>query len=186
MIARAGPRRGLTLLGMKLLLVVALAVVRVAPAHACGVPRFGEDMAAVAQALVGAEEDFDSPLLVLGAGTSSDSSARSIAVGWGWGKRQVGGMFPGSSLSRVMFELRQSDHRSFAATYGWYGNHLASLGFDGGISASAAGVGPTARLTLGLHGIGVQLAAGVEFGPAPRPYGAAELVVDVLDLTGQL
>lgn len=163
-----------------------LVALRPAPAGACGVPDLGDAMAEVAESLAGKTEAVSTPVVVLGGGASSEGSAQSVAIGWAWGERQVGGLFPGSSITRVLVDVTHADQSSVAVTYGWYDNSLLSAGFDAGVRADASGAGPTARLTLGVRGVGVRLTGGLDVGSDTRLVGAAELVVEVLDLTGRI
>jgi hypothetical protein len=59
------------------------------------------------------------------------------------------------------------------------------LGFDIGAEGQMSGtrgLGPTAKLTLGSSGVAVRLTGGAAFGDETRFTGAAELVLDVMDL----
>ena len=64
------------------------------------------------------------------------------------------------------------------------GRVQVDLGAEAELSGTRA-IGPTGRLTLGVHGLAVQLTGGMMFdGDHPRYEGAAQIVVEVMDLTG--
>ena len=82
-----------------------------------------------------------------------------------------------------------TDAKSLSLTYGWYTTSLLSIGVDAGAEAQLTGVralGPTARVTLGARGVGLRLTGGVGFGEDTHPTGAAEIVIDVMDVSGRI
>lgn len=156
------------------------------PAYACGVPDFGMYLGAVADAFTQKHEPVHTPLLIIGGGTTTEGAMPSVTAGYGWGEKTTGGLFPGTSIRRVLLGLR-SDGSSTAvsATYGWYANGFGAIGFDIGAEGQMSGtrgLGPTAKLTLGGSGVALRLTGGAAFGDATRFTGAAELVLDVMDL----
>jgi hypothetical protein len=159
------------------------------PAAACGVPDFGYAIGEAVKALAGETEKVSTPLLVLGGGNSTTGDAYSVAAGYGWGERQRGGLFPGTSLTRVLVGVRRDSHEStsLSLTYGWYTNALGSLGFDVGAESNGDEAGPIARLTIGVKGVSARLGGGFMFGgEETHAAGQAELVVDVMDLAGRI
>jgi hypothetical protein len=161
-------------------------------ASACGVPDFGMILSDVAKAFETKTTPVHTPIVIAGGGTSSEGGIGSVAVGYAWGKHEETWLFPGSIVSRALVNLRTNTHdaTAVAATYGWYQNQVASAGIDLGVEAELSGmrgIGPTGRLTLGLHGLAVQLTAGAMFGgDQPRFEGSTQVVVEVMDLTGIL
>jgi hypothetical protein len=177
---------------MRMLLVslVAGAAVGVAgsSAEACGIPDFKVYMDLIADAVAPNRVPVSEPVVIVGGGVSLDGTSGSVAAGWSWGERDRGGMFPGSVTSRVLAGVRSDgQHTAVSLTYGWYENQVLSAGFDFGTEATASGVGPTTRLTLGTHGIAVRLTGGLDFtSQAIEPVAAAELVIDVGDLGSRI
>src|SRR3954470_3717113 len=169
---------------MRLVIVSAAAVATLAPARpavACGVPDFGE---AIAQALSTSTEPVETPLVAFGFGVDQWS----VAAGYGWGEKVDDIFFPGSTITRVMFDVRNTHTLStLSLTYGWYQNKLMSAGFDLGAEATTDGeVGPTTRVSLGFHGVDLQLRGAVVLGPQVRAEGSAQVVFELMDLTGRL
>ena len=161
-------------------------------ARACGVPEFGMILSDVAKAFETKTTKVHTPVVVAGGGTSTEGGVASVGVGYAWGIKEESWLFPGSTVKRVLLNMRTDTHdtTAVAATFGWYQNHLVSAGLDLGAEAELSGtraIGPTGRLTLGAHGLAVQLTGGVMFdGDQPRYEGAAQVVVEVMDLTGVL
>jgi hypothetical protein len=171
------------------LLAAGLLALAARPAAACGVPNFGAIMADAVAALAGETEQVRTPLLVIGGGNTTDGDAYSLTAGYGWGERQHGGLFPGTSLTRILAGVRRDAHEATAIslTYGWYSNAIGSLGFDFGAETNGTEAGPIARLTIGLKGVSARLGAGFMFGgDETHASGQAELVVDVMDLVGHI
>jgi len=175
---------------MKLLAVTAVTIAASAfarSAAACGVPDFG---AMLAEAFQSETTQVHTPIVIVGGGSSTEGRVGSFAVGYAWGEKQNDWLFPGSSVTRVLLDTRTDAGKTtaVAATYGWYQNKVGSAGLDLGAEAELSGlrgVGPTGRLTLGLHGVALQLTGGVMFGgEAPRYEGSAQLVLEVMDMTG--
>jgi hypothetical protein len=167
------------------LCVVGLALVAIEPAPARGEPGFGSYVVAIGEGLAGTTEPVHTPVAAVAAGWGTEGFTQSVAVGWAWGSRQIGGLFPGSKLSRIQLDGRHArDRSSLAATFGWYDNTLVSLGIDAGVRADPDGAGPTARLSLGIRGVVLRLAGGVDLGHPTRVVGSAELAVELLDLIG--
>jgi hypothetical protein len=183
-------------MGMKLVVSSALATVlalaaTARPAAACGVPDFGMILADVAKAFETKTTPVHTPLLIVGGGATTEGDMGSVAVGYGWGEKEDSWLFPGTTITRVLLGLRSSggDATAMSATIGWYTNTIASLGFDAGAEAQMSGtrgLGPTARLTLGVKGVAMRFTGGAMFGDETRFSGAAELVVEVMDLGGTL
>jgi hypothetical protein len=178
---------------MKLAAAAATLVILAArPASACGVPDLGMILSDVAKAFETKTTPVHTPIVVAGGGTSSEGGVASIGVGYAWGKKEDTWLFPGSTVKRVLLNMRTDTHdtTAVAATYGWYTNQLLSAGLDLGAEAELSGmrgIGPTGRLTLGVQGLAVRFTGGVMFdGNQPRYEGAAEVVVEVMDLTGIL
>lgn len=163
-----------------------IAMARPAPARACGVVNLGGVVADVAQNLAGRSEDVSTPLVLVGGGKSEVGSALSASLGWGWGKRQRGGMFPGTSINRVLVDITHTDRTRVAATYGVYNTTMIPIGLDAGLVADATGVGPVGRFTLAMRGVGVRLSGGGIIGQDPRLIGTVELVVDGFALADQI
>jgi len=178
--------------GMKLVAATVLALVAAArPVAACGVPDFGMMLADVAKAFETKKTPVHTPLLVLGGGSTTEGQMGSVAVGYGWGEHEESWLFPGTTIKRVLVGVRTNgdDSTAMSATFGWYTTALLSLGFDAGAEAQMSGtrgLGPTARLTVGLKGVGMRFTGGAMFGDETRMSGAAELVVEVMDLGGTL
>ncbi len=157
------------------------------PAGACGVPDFGAVLAGVAEAFDPKTERIGTPLIVLGGGATSDGTMGSVALGYGWGDKDHGGLFPGSTITRVLLGLRSDGDLTYSSlTYGWYTNAIGTLGLDLGAEAQLSGtrsLGPVTRLTLGTSGVAVRFSGGAQFnGANARVTGAAEIVLDVMDL----
>jgi hypothetical protein len=184
---------------MKLLLGGLLATALAAPTRVDACPEaitFGD------LNLGGTNESISTPIVIAGAGMSTDGLAGTVSVGWAWGKKQSGGLFPGSSLQRVMLGYRApfdgrdtgaaiarsmdgvtatSDRPAqLALTYGWFDNAILDFGLDVGVAGSSERLGPTAAFTIGGRGIDLRFTGGVQFGDSARFAGAAELVVDVM------
>jgi hypothetical protein len=167
--------------------IAGLALEVVAPAAARGEPGFGSYVVAIGEGLAGNTEPVHTPIAAVAAGWGSEGATQSVAIGWAWGSRQIGGLFPGSKLSRIQLDGRHArDRSSLAATYGWYDNTLISAGIDAGIRADTDGAGPTARLSLGLRGVALRLVGGIDLGHTARLVGSAELAVELLDLIGTI
>jgi len=173
-------------------LVVIAAAAAPHRADACGVPDFGRMLADVAIALDGTHEPISVPTIQLGIGSSLDSNVGSVTAGWSWGDRQSEGLFPGSSVSRVLVDVNHAfSHRytDVSLTYGWFDNHLVSLAFDAGVSTSVAvdfTAGPTARFTVGFHGVDLRLDATGYLAPDPRFNAMAQLVLDLTEISGRI
>jgi hypothetical protein len=182
------------LVAVALATTVATAVGLVAtprPASACGVPDVGMILADVAKAFETKTTPVHTPLIVVGGGSSTEGQIGSVAVGYGWGEKEDTWLFPGTTITRVLVGLRSNgdDTTAMSATVGWYTNTIASLGLDAGVEAQMSGtrgLGPTARLTVGLKGVAMRFTGGAMFGDETRFAGAAELVVEVMDLGGTL
>jgi hypothetical protein len=178
---------------MKITLIISMvlaATVAAGPAaHACGVPDFGDVIADVASSLDGKTSHVAVPVVELG-DWGIEGGTRSLGVGYSWGTREVGGVFSGSSLTRIMGNARFEPHQAaLAVTYGWYETTLLSGGLDLGVEANVhgdTGVGPTARLTLGIHGFDVQLTGTARLGATDPLAGAALVVVEVPELVGAI
>ena len=176
---------------MKAALIAAAGLLVAArPADACGVPDFGQMLVDVAKAFDPQTEKIETPLVAIGGGTTTDGQAGSISVGYGWGERDRGGLFPGSALTRVMVGARRdADTTALSLTYGWYETQIGSLGFDFGVEHQLdQGTGPIARLTIGTGGIAARLGGGYMFGTNRDSYasGQVELVIDLLDLANHI
>jgi hypothetical protein len=176
---------------MKTLVATATALVGLAPrADACGVPDLGMMLADVARAFETKTTPVHTPMLVVGGGTTTEGGMASVAAGYGWGEKADSWLFPGTTVKRVLLGLRtDGDATAISTTFGWYTNAIGSLAFDAGAEAQvsgARGLGPTARLTLGAKGLAVRVTGGAMFGDEPRFVGAAELVLEVMDLGGTL
>jgi hypothetical protein len=171
---------------------IAVAVLAPRSADACGVPDLGMILTDVVRAFETKTTPVRTPVVVAGGATSTAGRVATIGVGYAWGKKEQSWLFPGSRVQRVLLNLRTDarDNTAVAATYGWYQNHLVSLGLDVGAEAELTGlggVGPTARAMVGVRGIGVQLTGGMMFGGEQTHHtAAAAVVVDVMDLTGVL
>lgn len=162
-----------------------------ARADACGVYDFGGMLAEVAKAFETKVTPVNTPLLEVGGGATTDGTMASIAVGYGWGEREDGFLFPGTTLSRVMLGVRSDGAESaVSATYGWYTNALGMLALDLGVESRSdrmsRTVGPTAKVLLGTSGVGVRLTGGAQVTDGVQFAGAAELVVEVMDLGKRL
>jgi hypothetical protein len=179
-------------------------------AEACGVVPFGRLLADLAIGLEGKHEPISEPVVIPAVGaTSSLGWSGGVSMGWAWGHRQIGGLFPGSTVKRVLVHVRRPLGGSetgedvalrvasptepprapthLALTYGWFDNTLIDGGLDLGIAGtSTSQLGPIAQLTLGARGVGVRLSGGVELGEVTRTMGSAELVVDVAVLARRL
>lgn len=179
---------------MRLVIAVLVALAAATrPAAACGVPDFGMLLADLSKGLASKYTPVHTPLLVIGSGAATDGHVVSLAVGYGWGQRDDSWLFPGTTLKRVLLGIRSDagmETTALSSTFGWYTNTFGSLGFDVGAEAQMSGrrgLGPTSRLTLGAKGVALRLTGGALFGDgAPRVTGAAELVVEVMDLGGTL
>jgi hypothetical protein len=190
---RAGRTRLAYIFGMKAAIAGALALVAAAshPAAACGVPDFGAYLVAVAESLDPKSKPISTPLLVIGGGFTSEGGMPSVNVGYGWGEKDQGGLFPGSSITRVLAGIRSNGTNTVTSlTYGWYTNGLGSLGFDVGAEAQLSGtqsIGPMTRLTVGSGGIALRFTGGAQFGgDEPRLAGAAEVVLELMDIAKTL
>src|SRR5687768_6955378 len=173
--------------------VLAVLTLAARPAAACGVPDFGAMLVDVAKAFETKRTPIKTPVVVVGGGTmTGGGGAASIAAGYAWGEKEDTWLFPGSTVTRVLLNLRTDARNTtaLAATYGWYTNQAVSAGLDLGAEAQLSGtraLGPTGRLTLGTHGLALRVTGGMMFdGAQPRFAGAAEVVVEVMDLTGVL
>jgi hypothetical protein len=161
------------------------------PAAACGVPDFGMILGDIAKAFETKTTPVHTPLLVLGGGATTEGQMGSVAVGYGWGEKEESWLFPGTTIKRVLLGVRSNgaDATVMSATFGWYTNTIASLGLDAGAEAQMSGtrgLGPTARLTVGAKGLAMRFTGGAMFGDETRFSGAAELVLEVMDLGGTL
>ena len=175
---------------MKLAIAALLVVVLGArPAAACGVPDFGAIFADVARAFQTKETKVDTPVVVLGYGTTTEGRMLSLAAGYAWGVYKDDWLFDGSSLKRVLVNVRSDgdEDTAIATTFGWYSSQGVLAAFDIGAETQVTGtfgIGPTARLTLGIGGVGLRLFGGVMVGEESRSTAGAELVLD-LDFAGR-
>jgi hypothetical protein len=136
------------------------------------------------------------PIVILGAGASTDGWSGEVSLGWAWGERDIGWLFRSTRVRRVLVNTRRQLDPADAAqpttrlavTYGWYetSKQLMDGGFDLGVTATRGGVGSIARLTLGVGGFGVRLTGGGELGDAARLVGALELVFDLATMARRL
>jgi len=171
---------------------VAVAVTALsARADACGVYDFSGMLADLAKAFETKVTPVKTPMLEVGGGPTTDGKMASLAVGYGWGEHEDGFLFPGTTLSRVMLGVRSDgDATSVSATYGWYTNSLGMLALDVGAESregnTSRTVGPTAKLLLGAGGVGVRLTGCAQISDGVQFAGAAELVVEVMDLGKRL
>ncbi|MBX3154805.1 MAG: hypothetical protein KF773_02310 [Deltaproteobacteria bacterium] len=173
-------------------------------AEACGVVAFGAGN--LSANLDGDKEPRSLPIAILGAGYSSEGFAGSVHVGWAWGETQTGGLFPGTSLRRVLLGIRtpfdlgadsgnsarvvdgmttstSASRHQLSLTYGWFDNSFFDLGLDLGVAGTTERLGPTAAFTLGGKGVDLRFTGGVQFGEHDTRFaGAAELVLDVMAL----
>lgn len=162
-----------------------------ARADACGVYDFSGMLADVAKAFESKVTPVKTPLLEVGGGRTTDGTMASLAVGYGWGEHEDGFLFPGTTLSRVMLGIRSDgDATAVSATYGWYTNSLGMLALDLGAESRSDAMsrtyGPTAKLLLGTSGVGVRLTGGAQISDGVQFAGAAELVIEVMDLGKRL
>jgi hypothetical protein len=149
--------------------------------------RLSDVVSAVDEALAEKPTPISTPLVELGGGVGLDGAIASAAIGWGWGERDHG-LFPGSAVTRVLLDGTYHPGASLATlTIGWYQTSFLDLGFDGGVEARGTTLGPTGRVTIGLHGIGARFGAGALFGGARTDVTAsAELVIEVMELADRL
>jgi hypothetical protein len=184
-ICHTGPTISGVMTSMRKLIIAVAAAGALAPrvAGACGVVNFGEVFADIAKSLVSTEERVSTPDVIVGLDSGGTVGG---SVGWAWGERAHGGLFPGSSVERVLVDLH-ADH-SYALTYGWYDNTLLGLGFDFGAETNHDGVGPTARLTLGLPAVALRFTGTMALygGPNPKFDDRAEIVFDMTEVVGKL
>lgn len=174
---------------MKLAAAIALVVVTAShSASACGVPDLG---AMLADAFEETHEKIETPVVVLGLGASTEGTAYSGALGYAWGTKDDGWLFPGSTVTRVLVGVRSDgSDTSLSATYGWYDSHLLAAGLDLGAEAQVTGTqgfGPTGRLTLGIKGVALRLTGGAKVGDDKARFtGAAEVVFELTDIAGRI
>lgn len=175
---------------MKDVVIVLGGLLAARPADACGVPDFGAILVDVAKAFDPKTEPVHTPLVTIGGGATTAGNSGSLLVGYGWGERDRGGLFPGSALTRVMVGTRHApDASAVSLTLGWYQTQVGSAGFDFGVEHDFAdgATGPIARLTLGVSGIAARLGGGFMFGGGDtRLAGQAEIVIEVLDLVDRI
>lgn len=174
---------------MKALVVIGGLLLAARPAAACGVIHFGDVAGEVAKAFAPKTEDIQTPLFSIGGGVSTDGSAGTVLVGWGWGQKDTSAFLPGTFLTRVMAGAREdSAGTALSLTYGWYETYLGSGGLDIGLEHSLVdgGTGPIARLTFGAGGIAARIGGGYMIGHEDRFVGQVELVLEVMDVVGKI
>jgi hypothetical protein len=152
-------------------------------AHACGVIRFGDVVAAAADGLQTHDEPVIQPDVIAGA---SIHGTYTISGGLLWGQKETG-FLAASSYSRVLFDAHLATQRSYAITYGKY-IELSGWGFglDGGGQVDAHGAGPATRVQFGCGGLALRWSGAIMFEEQPRFEGRAELIVDFASVVGAL
>ncbi len=172
--------------------VLALAVPRVAGACADPIAAALEVLAdqATPAAPTPGPESVVAPMAVAGGGGGIDGTTVSAAAGIGWGDHHLDGAFgDGAALQRAMIGVRHDRATATSLTYGWFDDEIVSAAFDLGAEVEvtgAHGLGPTARVTLGVRGIDVQLAASYLFAAQSHATVSVEMVVDIPDLAGTI
>jgi hypothetical protein len=192
--------------------LVVLAVLAPHSAAACPEIGFADTLGEALSGLDGTHVSVSTPIVIPSAGATTDGWAYGVSVGWGLGDRQIGGLFPGTSVRRLLLHVRRLPSPSgpdpaarvettsepgprrespthVGLTYGWF-EHVPSL-FDAGLDLGVAGsstsqLGPFVQVTGGMAGLGLRLSGGIELGRSARATGAAELVVDVIVLARTL